>query len=707
MIPEFGHFALSLALCLAFTQSSGLWHPERTGGIARFARPAVFAQLLSLSVAAACLVYALASRDFSVAYVVRHSNTRLPLVYRIAAAWGGHEGSLLFWVYALASWTLVFHISSKSIPGEVSRRVIGVLGAISFGLLLILLFTSNPFERVFPSVPEGNDLNPLLQDPGLIFHPPMLYLGYSGLAIPFALAVEALISGMPGVVWARETRFWTIFSWFFLTIGIATGSFWAYYELGWGGWWFWDPVENASLMPWLAATALIHALPVAEKRGAFRVWSLFLAIASFALSLMGAFLVRSGVLISVHAFSESPRCGAFILAFLAIVIGASLVLFAWRAPRVTLGGHFALASRETFLLTGSLLSMVACASILLGTLYPLAIDALGLGRISVGAPYFDAVFTPLAISALFLTGAAVFARWKRFTPGRLVQKLFPVFLVALAFGLASPAFFGAWKPLPALGLTLAAWIAMSGAWQFLGSLTSATASSDRLFAPLRFAGFHGMHVAHLGVAAIVAGITLASAYPVEKTFRVGGGETFRLVNHVFRFNGVWREKGPNYRAIAADIDLIHEDRTLRKFFPEKRFYPSSGVTMTEAAIDFGRDLHIVLDETVGSDDSEGAWIIRISHKPFVSWIWGGCALTALGGLIALFKHRRASRRFAKPPTESEARDSMWARDQGKYHPPSGENEVFRRAYARRGKINKDTNHSEMESRHTMRLSSPT
>ncbi|MDR1163335.1 MAG: cytochrome c biogenesis protein CcsA, partial [Candidatus Accumulibacter sp.] len=354
MIPEFGLFALALAFVLALTQCVGLWRPDRPQGVARFARPALFAQFLALSVAAGCLVVALASNDFSVAYVVRHSNTRLPLVYRIAAAWGGHEGSLLFWAYALAVWTLVFGVFPKSLSGEARHRVLALLGLVEAGLLLIVLFTSNPFERAFPIVADGRDLNPLLQDPGLIVHPPMLYLGYSGLAIPFALAVEALISGAPDRAWARASRLWTIFAWVFLTLGIALGSFWAYYELGWGGWWFWDPVENASLMPWLAATALIHALPVAEKRGAFRVWCLFLAIVAFALSLIGAFLVRSGVLISVHAFSESPQRGVFILAFLTLVVGASFALFAWRAPRVSPGGRFAFASRETFLLVVSI-----------------------------------------------------------------------------------------------------------------------------------------------------------------------------------------------------------------------------------------------------------------------------------------------------------------------------------------------------------------
>ncbi|MDR1275454.1 MAG: heme lyase CcmF/NrfE family subunit [Candidatus Accumulibacter sp.] len=649
MIPEFGLFALALAFVLALTQCVGLWRPDCPCGIARFARPAVFAQFLSLSVAAACLVFALASNDFSVAYVVRHSNTRLPLVYRIAAAWGGHEGSLLFWAYALAVWTLVFGVFSKSLSGEARHRVLALLGLVEAGLLLILLFTSNPFERVFPAVADGRDLNPLLQDPGLIVHPPMLYLGYSGLAIPFALAVESLISGAPDLAWARASRLWTIFAWVFLTLGIAIGSFWAYYELGWGGWWFWDPVENASLMPWLAATALIHALPVAEKRGAFRLWCLFLAIVAFALSLIGAFLVRSGVLISVHAFSESPQRGVSILAFLALVVGASLALFAWRAPRVSPGGRFAFASRETFLLVAGILAMVACASILLGTLYPLAIDTLGLGKISVGAPYFDTVFTPLAVSALFLTGAAINARWKRSDPAALIRRLRPTFLFALAFGLFVPAFFGAWKPLPALGLTLAAWIALSSVQNALTTMRVG-ASPTRLSLLRRLIDFGGTHVAHVGVAVLVAGITLANGYPDEKTFLFTGGETVEFANYAFRFNGVHGESGPNYHAFVADFDLGREGKILRKLLPEKRFYPTSGVVMTEAAIDFARDLYVALDAPVDRDAPEGAWRVRISRKPFVGWIWGGCALAALGGLLAAFGHCRAARRRAPPKT---------------------------------------------------------
>ena len=453
MIPEFGRFALALALCVALAQSVAAYR------FPRMARAAAFAQTLCIATAFLCLVYALVLNDFSVAYVAHHSNTRLPPLYRTAAAWSGHEGSLLFWIFALSLWTSAFRAFSKPFSSEAADHITGILGALSAGLLLILISVFDPFERLPPGITEGAGLNPLLQDPGLILHPPMLFMGYSGLALPFAFAVEALLSGRPDVAWARGSRPWTIAAWVFLTLGIALGSFWAYYELGWGGWWFWDPVENASFMPWLAATALIHALPVAEKRGAFRAWCLFLGIAAFALSLIGAFLVRSGVLISVHSFFDTPGRGVSFLVFLASVIGVSLALFAWRAPRLSLGGRFGLVSCETFLLTGSASLAVACASILLGTLYPLLVDALGLGKLSVGPPYFETVFAPLTTPALFLAGFA--ARWKRARSGSLAAMPRCAAFFALVFGLASPAIFGAWKPLPALGLTLAAWLALT------------------------------------------------------------------------------------------------------------------------------------------------------------------------------------------------------------------------------------------------------
>jgi cytochrome c-type biogenesis protein CcmF len=425
MIPELGNFALILALCVALVQGTlpliGA-HVQRQSWIA-LARPAASAQAFLLGCAFACLTTAFVQNDFSVIYVAQHSNTLLPLQYRVAAVWGGHEGSLLLWVMMLALWMLAVALLSQQLPEHMAARVLGVLGLVSAGFLLFILLTSNPFERVLPAVDEGRDLNPLLQDPGLIFHPPMLYMGYVGFSVAFAFAIAALLSGQLDAAWARWSRPWTSAAWAFLTLGIALGSWWAYYELGWGGWWFWDPVENASFMPWLVGTALVHSLAVTEKRGSFKNWTVLLAISAFSLSLLGTFLVRSGVLTSVHAFATDPRRGIFILVFLVTVIGSSLALFAWRAPKVGLGGRFGLLSRESLLLTNNVLLVVACASVLLGTLYPLLIDALGAGKLSVGPPYFDAVFVPLMLPAVFLIGVAPFARWKQATVGELARTL--------------------------------------------------------------------------------------------------------------------------------------------------------------------------------------------------------------------------------------------------------------------------------------------
>ena len=437
MIPELGHFALILALCVALVQGilSLLGAHQRWLQWIAVARPAAVAQAVLMAVAFGCLISAFVHNDFTVLYVAQHSNTLLPLPYRVAAVWGGHEGSLLLWVVMLSLWALAVSIFSKELPDAMLARVLGVLALVTAGLLLFILLTSNPFERLLPGAEEGRDLNPLLQDPGLIIHPPMLYMGYVGFSVAYAFAVTALLSGQLDAAWARWSRPWTTAAWVFLTLGIALGSWWAYYELGWGGWWFWDPVENASFMPWLVGTALVHSLAVTEKRGSFKNWTVLLAISAFSLSLLGTFLVRSGVLTSVHAFATDPRRGIFILAFLVAVIGSSLALFAWRAPKVGLGGRFALLSRESLLLTNNVLLVVACATVLLGTLYPLLIDALGAGKLSVGPPYFDSVFAPLMIPALFLMGVAPFARWKQATFGELARTLRWAFLAAAIVGL--------------------------------------------------------------------------------------------------------------------------------------------------------------------------------------------------------------------------------------------------------------------------------
>ncbi|WP_300334377.1 heme lyase CcmF/NrfE family subunit [Accumulibacter sp.] len=644
MIPELGNFALILALCVALVQGTlplfGA-HLQRPAWIA-LARPATLAHALLLVGAFACLTTAFVHNDFSVIYVAQHSNTLLPLQYRVAAVWGGHEGSLLLWVLMLALWMLAVALLSQQLPEHMAARVLGVLGLVSAGFLLFILLTSNPFERVLPAVEEGRDLNPLLQDPGLIFHPPMLYMGYVGFSVAFAFAIAALLSGQLDAAWARWSRPWTTAAWACLTLGIALGSWWAYYELGWGGWWFWDPVENASFMPWLVGTALVHSLAVTEKRGSFKNWTVLLAISAFSLSLLGTFLVRSGVLTSVHAFATDPRRGIFILLFLGTVIGSSLALFAWRAPKVGLGGRFALLSRESLLLTNNVLLVVACASVLLGTLYPLLIDALGAGKLSVGPPYFDAVFVPLMLPAVFLIGVAPFARWKQASLGELARTLRWAFLAAAVVGLAAPFLYGEWKPLVALSLLLAAWIVCSGALNFFERVQATRAGLSFVRAIGRQPrSFFAMHLAHAGVAVFIVGVAMVGGYQDEKDVKMDIGDTVSVGGYVFRFNGVRQEQGPNYRALVGDVDLLRDGRLLRKMAPEKRFYLASAMPMTEAAIDTGflRDVYVSLGEPIDKANPAAAWAVRVYYKPFVDWIWGGFVLMALGGVLALSDRR--------------------------------------------------------------------
>jgi cytochrome c-type biogenesis protein CcmF len=534
MIPELGHFALILALLVSVLQGAlpliGA-HRNRLAWIA-FARPASQTAALLLTFAFGCLTWAFVANDFSVVYVAQHSNTLLPTQYRVAAVWGGHEGSLLLWVLMLGWWTFAVSLLSRQLPEVMVARVLGVLGLVTAGFLLFILFTSNPFDRLLPGTEEGRDLNPLLQDFGLIIHPPLLYMGYVGFSIAYAFAVAALLSGQLDAAWARWSRPWTTAAWIFLTLGIAMGSWWAYYELGWGGWWFWDPVENASFMPWLVGTALVHSLAVTEKRGSFKNWTVLLAISAFSLSLLGTFLVRSGVLTSVHAFATDPKRGIFILAFLVAVIGSSLVLFAWRAPKVGLGGRFAVLSRESLLLTNNVLLVVACASVLLGTLYPLLIDALAMGKISVGPPYFDAVFVPLMVPALFLMGVGPFARWKEASVAELLRTLRWAFAAAVIVAIVLPFVYGSWKPLTALGILLAAWIVFSGTLNFIERVQATRAGQSFLTAAMKQPrSFFGMHTAHVGVAVFVVGVTMVSSYQEEKDVKMAPGETVSVAGY--------------------------------------------------------------------------------------------------------------------------------------------------------------------------------
>jgi len=654
MIPELGHFALIVALCIAGVQAVLPLIGAQRGDATwmALARPAAQGQLVFVVIAFACLAWSFVANDFSVLNVASNSNSLLPLRYRFAATWGSHEGSLLLWVLMLNLWMTAVSVFSRRLPSEMVARILSVMAMISIGFLLFLLFTSNPFERLLPAAADGRDLNPLLQDPGMVIHPPMLYMGYVGFSVAFAFAIAALIGGQLDATWARWSRPWTTMAWAFLTVGIAMGSGWAYYVLGWGGWWFWDPVENASFMPWLVGTALVHSLAVSEKRGGFKIWTVLLAIIAFSLSLLGTFLVRSGVLTSVHAFATDPKRGIFILAFLALVIGAALALFAWRAPKVGLGGAFALISRESALLVNNVLLFVAAAAVLLGTLYPLFLDALGLGKISVGPPYFESVFVPLMAPAVFLMGIAPFARWKQDQPLDLARRLKWALAVAIASALLLPFTLGLWTPLLALGILLAVWVAVAGVVNVRERVLQLRASTS---VPVSTAlrrlprGYWGMLVAHFGVAVFIVGVTLVRGYEVEKDVRMGPGDTVAVGGYQFRLDGLKRIQGPNYDATRGVISVTRDERPVATLHPEKRFFTVQQMPMTEAAIDTGltRDLYVSLGEPL----QDGAWVVRVYYKPFVTWIWGGAFLMALGGIIAVTDRRyRLARRDAIAPT---------------------------------------------------------
>jgi cytochrome c-type biogenesis protein CcmF len=642
MIPELGQFALIVALLLALTQATlpliGASRGNRSW--IALAAPAGQAQFIFLAIAFSCLGYSFISNDFSVLNVATNSNSQLPLHYRLAATWGSHEGSLLLWTLMLGLWTVAVTLFSRHLPDEMVARVLSVMGIISVGFLLFMLLTSNPFTRIFPVPPDGRDLNPLLQDPAMVVHPPMLYMGYVGFSVAFAFAISALISGRLDATWARWSRPWTTVAWMFLTCGIALGSFWAYYELGWGGWWFWDPVENASFMPWLVGTALIHSLAVTEKRGGFKSWTVLLAISAFSLSLLGTFLVRSGVLTSVHAFATDPKRGIFVLGFLFLVIGGSLVLYAWRAKQVGLGSKFDVISRESFLLSNNVLLTVAAGSVLLGTIYPLIVDALGMGKLSVGPPYFNMVFVPLMAPAMFLMGIGPIAKWKKTSLPELGVRLRWAFVVSAVSAVALPFVFGQWKPLVSLGLLLAVWIVATilvNLWERTKVTSGQLSAIQKLRTQTR--SYYGMQLAHLGVAVFIVGITLVTGYQTEQDVKMAVGDTVHAGGYEFKFNGVTQITGPNYIAGRAEMIISKNGIETQRMYPEKRNYTASGNVMTETAIDTGflRDLYVSLGEPVGS----GSWSVRVYYKPFVDWIWGGALLMACGGGLALSDRRYA------------------------------------------------------------------
>ena len=660
MIPELGHFALILATVVALLL--GVFpllgaHRNRLAWIA-MARPAALAMALMVTFSFGCLTQAFIANDFSVSYVAQHSNSLLPIEYRIAGVWGGHEGSLLLWILMLSWWAALVALLSRDLPEAMVARVLGTLGLVGFGFLLFILITSNPFERLLPGAQEGRDLNPLLQDPGLVIHPPLLYMGYVGFSVAYAFAIAALLSGKLDAAWARWSRPWTMAAWVFLTLGIAMGSWWAYYELGWGGWWFWDPVENASFMPWLVGTALIHSLAVTEKRGSFKNWTVLLAISAFSLSLLGTFLVRSGVLTSVHAFATDPRRGVFILIFLVAVIGSSLTLFAARAPKVGLGGRFGLISRESLLLTNNVLLAVAAATVLLGTLYPLLIDALGVGKISVGPPYFNAVFVPVMTPILFLMGVGPFARWKEASVPEMIKAVRWALVAGAIVAIALPLIYGQWSALTALGILLAVWIVATAALNFIERVQHTRAGRSFMAAALsQPRSFFGMHLAHIGVAVFVVGVTMVSSFQDEKDVKLAPGQSVDVAGYHFTFNGVQQVEGPNYVAARGDFDLSVNGQIKRKMNPEKRNYHSSAMPMTEAAIDAGflRDVYVSLGEPIDRAKPDGEWAVRVYYKPFVDWIWGGCLLMALGGIAAMLdrRYRVKARATSKVPAGAQ------------------------------------------------------
>ncbi|CAI3788929.1 Cytochrome c-type biogenesis protein CcmF [Pseudomonas sp. MM227] len=637
LVPELGQLSMILALCLALVQASvplvGAWRGDRLW--MGLARPAAWGQFTFLVLAFACLAASFLNDDFSVRYVAENSNSALPWYYKFSAVWGAHEGSLLLWALILGGWTFAVSIGSRQLPQVMLARVLAVMGMISVGFLLFLILTSNPFARVLPQIPaNGRDLNPLLQDIGLIVHPPMLYMGYVGFSVAFAFAIAALLGGKLDAAWARWSRPWTMVAWSFLGIGITLGSWWAYYELGWGGWWFWDPVENASFMPWLVGTALIHSLAVTEKRGVFKSWTVLLAIAAFSLSLLGTFLVRSGVLTSVHAFASDPTRGVFILIFLLFVVGGSLTLFALRAPVVKSHVGFGLWSRETLLLGNNLILLVAASMILLGTLYPLALDALTGAKLSVGPPYFNALFVPLMALLMLTMAVGVLVRWKHTPTAWLRGMLVPVLIGSALLAPLAAWCLGdfAWPVLTIFAL--AAWVLLAGA-RDLHDKTRHTGFRRGLAGLPR--SYWGMQLAHLGIAVCALGVVLSSHDSAQRDLRMAPGDAVELGGYQFIFNGAESHRGPNFTAQRGSIQVLREGIQVSLLHPEKRLYTVQQSVMTEAGIDAGftRDLYVALGEPL----ENGAWAVRIHVKPFVRWIWLGGLLTGLGGLLAALDKR--------------------------------------------------------------------
>ena len=667
---ELGHFAVWLAFAVTFIQALAPALARQLGqpALARMSRQAAHISLILLTIGGVSLIEAFINSNFSVLYVAQNSNARLPLFYKVTALWGGHEGSLYLWAWILAMFTSVVAIQGRRRFPQRLPVLLSVQAYLMLGFLGLILFLSNPFERLLPGALDGRDLNPLLQDPGMAIHPPMLYLGYVGFAIPFAFAMTALITRWETTLWVGLIRRWALIAWLFLTVGIMLGGWWAYYELGWGGYWAWDPVENASFMPWLVGTGLLHSLAVTDKRNTFKAWTVLLSVLAFSLSLLGTFLVRSGVLTSVHAFASDPARGVFILIFLVIVVGGSLSLFAWRASIFKNNVRFNLLSRETFMLLNAVLFVVMAGFILLGTLYPLLLDALNMGKVSVGPPYFNTIFIPLGIPIVLILGIGITARWKQDNGSRLIKALRMPMILSVVLGtvtavvlvrgvftaeLASFKFIGA-----ELALILAWWIVINS-----GKLiTDRLKNRDNKMSGLQLIprAVYGMTVAHIGVAVFVVGIILTSLFSIEKDVRLSNNSSVELAGYEFVFEGVRNVLGPNYQAAEGRVLVRKDDKDLVLLHPQKRYYPVKQNTMTEAAIDASlwRDLFVALGEPLGGSPDKsklepldksntGAWSVRVYYKPFIRWIWLGALIMSIGGFISATDKRYRVRKLAK------------------------------------------------------------
>ena len=647
MIAELGNYALALSLAVSFFLAIlPLWgaekgHPQ----LMSLARPMTYGLFFTLTIAFAALFYLFAVNDFSVQYVVNNSNSSLPIYYRLSAVWGSHEGSLLLWIWLLTLWGAAVALFSKHLPQEAVARVLGIMGIISIGFLLFVLFTSNPFTRTFPDFPvDGRELNPMLQDVGLIFHPPLLYMGYVGFSVAFAFAIASLMTGKLDSAWARWSRPWTMAAWVFLTLGIVLGSWWAYYELGWGGWWFWDPVENSSLMPWLAGTALIHSLAVTEKRGSFKAWTVLLAILAFSLCLLGTFLVRSGILVSVHAFASDPTRGLYILAYLVVVIGGSLTLYAYKGNQIRSRDNAERYSRETLLLLNNILLMTALCVVFLGTLLPLVHKQLGLGSISIGAPFFDQMFLIIMTPFALLLGIGPLVKWRRDQFSEIRTPVVVSVIVMAIAGFALPYFLQNKLTVSAvLGTMMSVIIVLLSLYEMKQRATHRESFFKGITKLSR--SHWGMILAHLGVAMTVWGIAFSQNFSVERDVRMAVGDTVQIANYDFKFAGVSDANGPNYMGGKGQIDISKAGKPEATLFAEKRFYTVSKMPMTEAAINWGftRDLYVALGEKI----EDNSWALRLYYKPFIRWIWIGGLFMALGGLLCIFDRRYRFSRLVK------------------------------------------------------------